>query len=91
MELTAADSRWISMPQTLGRCFSDTRAGDLCHPGSLRWRGEQPTAQPGDAHRSHRGHRPAGHGSVSDRGKGTREVSGGDQGDERKRIAADVS
>jgi hypothetical protein len=28
---------------------------------------------------------------VSDRGKGTGEVSGGDQEDERKRIAADVS
>ena len=28
---------------------------------------------------------------VSDRGKGTREVSGRDQEDERKRIAADVS
>ena len=27
---------------------------------------------------------------VSDRGKGALEVSGGDQGDERKRIAADV-
>jgi len=28
---------------------------------------------------------------VSDRGKGTREVSGRDQEDERERIAADVS
>jgi hypothetical protein len=28
---------------------------------------------------------------VSDRGKGAREVSGGDQEDERKRIADDVS
>ncbi len=34
MELTAVDPRWTSMPQTLGRCFSDTSAGDLCNPGS---------------------------------------------------------